>query len=272
MKTLYATPWYTCNLHCPHCHVSKRNTKFNKEKFLYELINSNFDNVILFGGEPTLSWKNFVDIISTGKINSVSTNLTTLSMNTTKNELLPLIQKYNLSVATSWNYRRFNTQGNYMLDDWVNNVRVLTKNNVDLLVLITLTEDLLEAPLSEVIYYFGIMEGAGVKKFLFEPYIGLKECNEKADEWLCEFHDSYPGLMRNLLEEKLDNWKCDCNNVFTLEPDGTLRKGCPDYVGVLELTFNTDCITCEYNSKCSPCMLQRSCSYPKKLAKKLTIK
>ena len=271
MSTLYAVPWYECNLSCPHCRVSKRDVKFDKEKFLESLNNSNFDNVILFGGEPTLSWKIFNEIVSTGKVNSVSTNLTRFSDDFTKKAFVPLIEKYNLAIATSWNLKRFDVSGNYTMERWLANVRVLSKADVDLLVLITLTEDLIESPMDLILYNFGLMEGAGVKKFLFEPYIGANECNEKADEWLCTFHDAYPGLMDNLIERKLTNWKCDCNEVFTLEPDGTIRKGCPDYIAMNELTFNDKCINCNYNDNCKPCMLQRSCSYPKKLAEKLWV-
>lgn len=267
MSTLYAVPWYSCNLDCPHCHVHKRQFTFNKDKFMGSLNKAEYDEVVLFGGEPTMVWAHFKDIIETGKITSVSSNMVMYPTHFIKSVFVPYMLKYNISVATSWNLKRFNKLG--QIEKWAANVKALTDENVDVLLLITLTEDLLEAPLSHIIYALGIMEGAGVKKFLFEPYIGLHECNEKADEWLCNFHDNYPGIMDNLIEYKLDNWNCDCSNIYTLEPDGTIRKGCPDYIPMNELTFNEKCVQCEYNNRCRPCMLQRSCSYPKKLAKKL---
>ena len=114
-----------------------------------------------------------------------------------------------------------------------------------------------------------MIEGVGVQKFLYEPYIGKNECNEKADEWLCMFHDNYTGGMTNLIEEKLDNWNCDCNEIYTLEPDGEIRKGCPDSLVLKEKTYCNDCLTCDKVDRCRPCMLQKTCSYPKKLSEKL---
>ena len=101
MKTLYAVPWYKCNLNCPHCHVSHREVREDYDRFLRTLKTADgFDHVVLFGGEPTLDWDKFLEIVSTGKVNSVSTNLTTHLKEFMEAEFLPLITKYNLSVAT----------------------------------------------------------------------------------------------------------------------------------------------------------------------------
>ena len=270
MKTLYAVPWYKCNLNCPHCHVSHREVREDYDRFLRTLKTvDGFDHVVLFGGEPTLDWDKFLEIVSTGKVNSVSTNLTTHLKEFMEAEFLPLITKYNLSVATSWNNRRFSPA---LWGIWLNNVRILApilKENF--IVMITLTDDLVSENMEYVNLMLGQIEGAGVKQFLFEPYIGDVEVHDKADEWLCKVHDWYPGLMKNLLEEKLRDWNCNCDDVCTLEPDGVIRKGCPDLLASGVMNYCIDCMTCEHSDICRPCMLQKTCSYPKKLAKKLGI-
>ena len=269
MKTLYAVPWYKCNLNCPHCHVSHREVAEDYDRFLRTLkIVDGFDHVVLFGGEPTLYREKFVEIIRTGKINSVSTNLVRYPVNVIENELIPLINEYNLAIATSWNLKRFTRAEE---DIWYENLANLCKHGVDVTVMITLTEDLLNISPTFMCFYLGRLEGAGVQKVLFEPYIGDVEVNEKADEWLCEVHDYYPGLIKNLLEEKLKNWNCNCDDVHTLEPDGVIRKGCPDLLASGVMNYCIDCMTCEHSDICRPCMLQKTCSYPKKLAKKLGI-
>ena len=269
MKTLYAVPWYKCNLNCPHCHVSHREVAEDYDRFLRTLKTvDGFDHVVLFGGEPTLYREKFVEIIRTGKINSVSTNLVRYPVNVIENELIPLINEYNLAIATSWNLKRFTRAEE---DIWYENLANLCKHGVDVTVMITLTEDLLNISPTFMCFYLGRLEGAGVQKVLFEPYIGDVEVNEKADEWLCEVHDYYPGLIKNLLEEKLRDWNCNCDDVCTLEPDGVIRKGCPDLLASGVMNYCIDCIKCEHSGICRPCMLQKTCSYPKKLAKKLGI-
>lgn len=269
MKTLYAVPWYTCNLTCPHCHVSHRVVREDFDRFLETLTAVNgFEHIVLFGGEPTLFWEQFVKIINTGKINSVSTNLVYHPVNIIERELIPLIKKYDLTIATSWNPERFTRAYE---DIWYENLRMLCEHDVDVTVMITLTKDLVESSPRLFNFLLGRLEGTGVQKFLFEPYIGDVEVHDKADEWLCEIHDSYPGLMRNLLEEKLSNWNCCCDDTYTLEPDGIIRKGCPDLLTAGVQNYCVECMTCKHSDICRPCMLQKTCSYPKKLAKKLGI-
>ena len=270
MKTLYAVPWYKCNLSCPHCHVSHRVVKEDFDRFMGTLTKvDGFDHVVLFGGEPTLFWERFEKIIRTGKINSVSTNLVQYPVNFIARELVYLINTFNLTIATSWNRKRF-TEGQG--DIWFENLSMLCKYNVDVTVMITLTKDLLEdIPPTMMCFFLGRMEGAGVQKFLFEPYIGDVEVHDMADEWLCGVHDAYPGFMRNLLEEKLENWNCCCDDTYTLEPDGIIRKGCPDLITSGVQNYCVDCLNCKNSDICRPCMLQKTCSYPKKLAKKLGV-
>ena len=138
MKTLYAVPWYNCNLLCPHCNISKRKVEFNKDKFIKSLKDSNYDNVILFGGEPTLNWNNFTEIISTGKINSVSTNLVVYSSVFMSLAVAPFLKENSISVATSWNLKRFKDSAQFR--KWICNLKILIKEDIDVVVLITLSE------------------------------------------------------------------------------------------------------------------------------------
>lgn len=265
ISTLYAVPWFDCNLTCPHCNVRKTTTSYDLDKFKEVLSTVDAENVVLFGGEPTLVWAHFISILETGKVNSVSTNLVVYPSTFIKSAFVNKCKEYNLSVATSWNKTRFN---DIQFCQWIDNLNVLTSENVDVTVLITLTQDLLEDDLRHVLYVLGIMERYGVKKFLFEPCIGSGECNNLADEWLCKFHDMYEGNMTNLLEERLGEWFCNCDDVHTLLPTGELRKGCPDSFEV-DRQFCDECLNCELSGNCRPCVLQKTCSYPKKLAEKL---
>ena len=265
MKTLYAVPSYKCNLACPHCNVRNKEVEFNFGKFLEALRTTDAENVILFGGEPTLIWDLFEAAIMTGKVTSVSTNLMVYSVDTYYTKFANLLRKYNVSVATSWNYERFKSINEVGI--WLSNVKALVEEYVDVLVLITLTKPLIDAPFEDIVKFFTALEKTGVKQFLFEPYIGDIECNREADEWLCGFHRAYKGKMTNLIEKKLDNWKCDCSDTYTLEPNGDIVKGCPDSLVLKNRSyFLEECIDCNHVENCQPCNLEKTCSYPKKLA------
>lgn len=268
---LYAVPWYNCNLSCPHCHVKNRKVEQNYNKFFNTLL-QNSDNyfVTLFGGEPTLYYPKFEQIISNCNVDSVSTNLVALTPEDTQNLLAPLLYQHDVDVATSWNDKRFKNESQEKL--WFNNVKILCNENVDVLVLITLTQSLLEGEIRDVLHKLDMMEGVGVSKFLFEPYIGSNECNKLADEWLCKFHDMYKGNMWNLLAHRMmTGYNCNCDDIFTLEPDGKIRRGCPDSL-ITTPTFCDECMTCKRNMECRPCKLQKTCSFPKEYARRLGIK
>jgi hypothetical protein len=59
----------------------------------------------------------------------------------------------------------------------------------------------------------------------------------------------------------------DCSEVYTLYPNGTLRKGCPNFEG--EIYMPTKCYICNISETCMPCRLHKYCSYPHKFAKLL---
>ena len=170
-------------------------------------------------------------------------------------------KKNKINIATSWNPNRFTAE---QMDTWLVLCRICANENVPIKVLITLTPDLFKMNMREVLSVFDQIEGAGITKFLFEPLVG-DECNREADEWLCKFHKKYKGNMENELESSLNNYIHNCSSTYTMEPDGTIRHGCPQYkerVALLE-----ECTTCERAAYCQPCVLQRTCSYPKKLGK-----
>lgn len=174
------------------------------------------------------------------------------------------IQDYKVSIATSWNPNRFNSK---QWEQWLTTCQYLHLNSIPTKVLITLTPDLFNIPKEQL---WGIFENfekcALLESFLFEPLIG-DECNKEADAWLCKFHKWYKKwgfTMKNELEERLSNWRFNCNSTYTMEPDGSIKIGCPQYKRPYILS---KCITCDKADICQPCMLQKTCSYPKKLAK-----
>lgn len=264
MFTVYITPWYNCNLNCPHCDVHLRKYPDNFNKFLERLkilkrIKGAEDHFVLFGGEPLLYQDKFECIVDTGCIDSVSTNMLLWSDHVSK-----LFKKYNMSIATSYNPRRF-TGDNYTT--WLKNLSSARREGIDIVVLITLTEDLFKTPMRQTLQVMDDIRCSGVEKFLFEPYIGTVECNEQADEWLVKFHEAYKCFhkpMKSLILDKLDNWNCDCANVRTFEPDGNLRNGCPQYTPT---PVPVQCLTCGLAEKCRPCALLKTCSFPQKLYK-----
>lgn len=265
MGVLYAVPWYTCNNKCPHCELAETEMVSDSqfERWLRALRRvEDMYPIILFGGEPTMNSERFRRILETENINSVSSNL----MYTSPKDL-KLMAEYGCDVATSWNPQRFN---NVTRAKWHANLCYASEYGLDVTVLITLTKDLFEMDMKEVLAELAGMEGCGCDKFLFEHYIGEEDLNKEADEWLVKFHDAFEHSnihMANLIEEKLKNWNCNCTKTMTLEPTGVLRKGCPQMNRPI---IPMECLTCEISHKCQPCVLQKSCSYPKKLAAHLS--
>lgn len=264
MFNVYMTPWYDCNLACPHCDVRLMDKTSNYAQFMLSFKNmcdhkAETDTYILFGGEPMLYPDRFKEIISSRKIDCVSTNMLLW-----KKEYTDMFRYTNISIATSYNPQRF-TESQYEL--WLENLSSVSKNCIDVLVLITLTKDLFEKPLEEFLKVIDDLDIAGVKAFTFEPYIGEVEVNGEADEWLISFYKEFLKLNLNIkcsIVEKLDNWNCDCSYTMTLNPVGKLSKGCPQFT---QVQVPENCLTCDNAHVCRPCVLQKTCSYPKKFAK-----
>lgn len=259
MTILYAIPTYKCNLNCNHCELHLKNDNFD-EIFYDKLKEADYDKVILFGGEPTLYRDRLLKCFETNKITSIATNLINLD-----EEIIQLYKKYNIDISTSWNPNRF-TESQY--NTWINNLKLLEKNNLSCVILITLTEDLLN--LNSFDTY--LKEWDNIKSVfgvLFEPLIDYnmkKTLHEDADKWLCNLYDNWNYSLKNLIISKLDKWKHNCNDIKTLQPNGEITKGCPQYKKYIYLD---ECLNCSFSSICNPCKLQHICSFPKQLYNKV---
>lgn len=253
ISTLYVVPHYSCNLDCPHCDIHKIKSNYEELIFIDRLRNINANKIVLFGGEPLLYQNTFTKIVETNKIDSVSTNLLLLNDYYTK-----YIEDYNLGVATSWNPKRFT---NLQESIWIEN---LSKVNCD--ILITLTDDLISNEgTNQLLEMFNkIKDIKTINCVRFEQEVNeslAKEHFEKVDDWLCKISKNWSYEFSNEIAERVKDWKCNCSKVMTLEPNGTLRKGCPQYSKTL---FLDECLKCSLNSICQPCVLQKECSFPKK--------
>ena len=255
MKTLYIIPTYHCNLKCPHCDLHLKNDDFD-ESFFNVLKNADVGFGILFGGEPTLYRDRLIKCLETNKIQSISTNLLNLD-----DELLSLYKEYDLSIATSWNPQRF-SEKQYQL--WLNHLQLLFDNDLSCIIMITLTEDLLiykdfEKHLKE---WDKIKSISGI---LFEPLLDYnmeKDLHQRADEWLCQVYINWNYTFENMIVNRVKNWNCDCSDIWTLNPNGKLNKGCPQREKEYVLK---ECLSCKLAGICKPCNLQHLCSFPKKL-------
>lgn len=258
IKDLYAIPNYTCNLNCPHCTLSKISEKYNEKSFIDTLKNINAEQITLFGGEPLLYKETFKKIVKTNKITSISTNLLLLD-----DEIIQYLKTYNISIATSWNKTRF-TKAQY--NTWIANLKTLENNNLDCIILVTLTEDLISLNLNNFLSILkDLNQIKSITGILFEQLVDNsknKVFYEKVDEWLYNITKYWQFSFKNLILDKIKHWNCDCTKTYTLTPNGTLRKGCPQYT--LQYLRN-ECLTCKLANICRPCILQKECTFPKKL-------
>ena len=257
LDKLYVIPTYKCNLSCPHCDLHKKNIAFNTKSFFKQLNNIEAKEVILFGGEPSFYQDRLAKCLKTNKITSISTNLLF-------GKYIPLYAKYNLDIATSWNPLRFSE---YTENIWLHNLHIISEYNRKALVLITLTPDLLKMPLVTLnILFKKLEETEGVSGVLFEPLISNftnQVFYDECDEWLCNIYKNWSWKFNNFIIDKLNNWNCNCSNIMTLEPNGILRKGCPQVDNNIKI--NEACYTCKLSTMCNPCYLQQYCTFPKKL-------
>lgn len=255
---VYVIPSYKCNLNCPHCDIHNIKDKFNEDNFFNTLNNIESNEFILFGGEPLLNKERFIKCISTGKITSLSTNLLLLN-----EEYINYIKKYNISIATSWNPHRFNDL-EYQI--WKEKLKLLKKYNLSCIVLITLTQDLFDFDIKNLISIFKEIDNTNaVDGIQFEHLIDNNlsfDFHQKADTWLCQWFNNWNYNMENMIEQQINNWCFDCSNTYTLKPSGQLVKGCPQYTKAI---ICEECYTCNLAKICRPCMLQKTCSFPKQL-------
>lgn len=258
-KQIYVVPTWQCNLNCPHCFVHTYNDSFNRSIFmdkLYELKEKYPEaTFILHGGEPTLYKERYLELLNTGIINSICSNLVV------KTEIIDDLNNRDLSIATSWNPNRFNT---FTYLAWLGNIQRL-KNTP--LVLITLDKDLIQYNMNQFIHVLHDLEERGIEEVLFEPLVDNSLDNsfqEKVDNWLCNIYDIWRSeklKLKNKIEEQILNWNFNCDSI-TLLPEGNIRSGC--IIGEKCKRVLLKCLKCEYAKVCIPCSLHTRCSfYPK---------
>lgn len=263
MRTIYAIPNYECNLKCPHCELKDKYCDYDRDNFMSQLKSMTDDVVILFGGEPTLYEDRFDEIIRTKRVQSISTNLLDVS----EHLLLMLAEQPMIMLSTSWNQTRF-TSDEYLR--WIDNLRQLARYRLEALVMITMTEDLIiDSSYDHFMTVLADIQATNaVHNILFEHYIGeyaTEDYNSRCDDWLCRVHSDWDFTMTNVIDQKVLDWKFDCSSVYTLEPDGTLREGCPQNTG--NCYVKQKCLMCEHSQHCQPCCLQSACNFPSKLFK-----
>lgn len=259
-RILYAIPNYECNLSCSFCDLRKHHIDYDKDRFV-DAIN-NFDGeIILFGGEPTLYKNRYLDLIRSKKINSVTTNLIDID-----EEILQTFK--NISVATSWTPERFHNEE--LFNKWLNNLEKASKYCKNIMLLITLSYKTIEMEPREIVELISLHFDKYITNVLFEYLVDDSKDNtyyEKVDKWLTEINLIWKNsiIANNVIVEQVkQGWDFNCSNTYTLLPNGTIRKGCPQYTffHVIE-----KCYTCNNVSHCRPCILQNKCSYPYNLAK-----
>lgn len=259
MKTVYALITKLCNLSCPHCDVKNNEVDdFNHDKFMEQLRNFNGD-IVFFGGECTLFPERLLEAAYDKEISknhrSVSTNLINLN-----DDLLKLYKDIG-SLATSWNPNRFNKE-EYQI--WLNHLNILADNDIKTLVLITLTEDLISIKAEVFMDIISDWNPKALYSIRFENYIGPEttpEFFERVDDWLCEVYKIWNSPIINSTPEYISKCYHDCSNIYTLEPNGTLKAGCTH---IQHPYFPNECYLCDRVDVCKPCILQRYCSVPRK--------
>lgn len=262
-KLLYVIPTMHCNLDCNHCFIKNTPETYDREKFLDTL--NNFDGeLLLFGGESTIYLDRMFDIIESNNLNgkskicSISTNLIIL------NDDLLGFYKTLRGVSTSWNPTRFNS---IQYEIWKKHCNILSDNDIGYIVMVTLTNDLFEMSAEEFLTLAKEWVTPTLKEIKFEYYVGegvTPEYFYKADQWLCEIYKKWDLPVFLEILNRLDCWNYNCNEIYTLYPDGNLVNSCPHgKPGII----SSDCYSCEKVTKCRPCRLQPYCSYPHKLSK-----
>lgn len=255
LKTLYAIPNFECNLSCGYCDLKNKRIIYNEEKFL-EVLNNFQGNVVLFGGEPLLFKDRLYRILETDKINSISTNLLLLDK-----EIAERLKGIN--IATTWTPARFKNKD---LKVWHEKLGILTEKKIEIMLLVTLSGDTIGTEPSKVFNFLQSLEKYSIGSVLFEQlldYTKDQEYYNKADSWLCKMHEYFKKLrFVNEIKEQIKNgWYFDCSEVYTLHPNGEIKKFCPQFSSY---SLNTDCLKCKRNTTCRPCMLQNKCVYPQK--------
>jgi sulfatase maturation enzyme AslB (radical SAM superfamily) len=253
----YVVPSWKCNLNCSHCTVKNRPYKEDSEKLLHTIIEQSklYPNAefALHGGEPTINKNLFVKILETGVITGITTNLIVNDQ-----EIIDLINEYDIGTSTSWNVKRFSNEQLFNL--WKENIKKLKRKP---LVLITLDKDLVKMNQSEVINIIESFEN--VDEILFECLLD-NNLNDKfqdtVDKWLCELDKQWISKKVskvNLIRSQILNWNFNCNTK-TILPNGEIRDKCILATDNKQY-FLKKCLNCKYNKICIPCRLHSRCSF-----------
>lgn len=264
MKKLYAMLTNHCNLSCKHCTIKDAPECYNKNNFLNH-IKEFSGHIILFGGEPTLYEDRLFEVIDVikeygdNKRIGITTNLIKLNKR--------LIDFYSTikGLCTSWNYSRFT---DYQYKIWLNNIDVLEFYNIHATVLITLTNDLISKPVDEFIQIISKWNNKVIENIKFEQCIDNslgKDHYDKTDDWLCELFMKRDKISIDIdIFDKNNKWYFNCNDIYSLTPDGVIHNCCPNGLYNNRRVPN-ECLTCSISNKCRPCRLQQYCTRPIKL-------
>lgn len=258
MKTIYALLTENCNLGCSYCDIKYGEEEWREDLFFSSLNKFKDDNIVLFGGEPTLYKSRLYKALDLYPNASISSNLIFCDQET----LDRISDRY---IATT-----FRLYSEELMKKWVSNIKyIVSKSNDPKKINILVTMDwfmlgyLTSVPLDfeTVIDNFIIKNNIPIR---FEPLVGYdtnKEYFKIYDMVLLKLlKNHFADSDRYLNLKELENFKKDCSEVFSLYPDGKLKQGCPHRIPI---NICNECLSCKNNDKCQPCRLQCFCSFPK---------
>lgn len=259
--TVYLCPTYACNLNCSHCSIKNQRITTDIDAIVETSKRFNGSEFVLFGGEPlTLDISLLRQLFDNIDITSVSTNL--LSMSQLQFQLL---KEHHVDIATSWNPNRFNS---LQYRSWLSKIDETLAAQLHTTVLITLTHDLFQSNINDVLQdlsRFNCDYFDGVK---FEPYVqSTLSLVEEADKWLVDQYVNWHYPYRNVIADDYRNGNMHfCKNIWTIQPDGNAINSCP---ATEKSVFLNNCLSCKYNKVCRPCIKQNVCTFFKELYKKV---
>ena len=257
---IHVIPSFACNLDCPHCDVKHKTEqyKFNEEKFFekFDQIQRRHNSVALFGGEPLLNNKKLLfRILDSGKITTTTSNLLVMD-----DEILDKLIEKKVIIGTSWNPARMTSE---QYDKWLGKIKQINDRGVWVAVFITLTDDLPESRILDVLDDLNELMVATVTFSLVVPC--TPELVTKIDNWLCWLEEHWRWKFRNKLREEylcLNGKKNSCKYTsFTLYPNGTMTDQCTHSDNPNHWDGYEGCPTCEYRHICRPCPKQPCCHF-----------
>jgi radical SAM protein with 4Fe4S-binding SPASM domain len=280
MKKIYIKTTESCQLNCKHCYIGDHRNKkifFNEDKTInwikkyFKVYHINEENVVFsfHGGEPFLDslykMQKVVDAFPLA-IFDATTNLC-YHFN---NNLLDFIRRnFNNShdagkpfIKTSWDYKiRFKNEEQEEL--WKNNVQELLDNNIEVKVIICLTDIFLKNYTPKELIKF--IKSINVNYIEFERLTQNTICDKSLipdyrdiDKWLLDFYECNKDIKVDLFQSFLSAYcgnvegcaerKC-MENVITINADGTIG-ACPNTSLSHSFTdINTDPIELKNNDK-----------------------